>query len=126
MIPDRRKVSRRFLSHTIRVFNKASGQQIGNLVDITTGGVLIVSPKPMTKNRIVHMRLELTTELSHKPFLEFTTRCKWCREDIDPRFYKIGFQITKLPPEGAEIIQIIIEMLGFNEKGLWLGGQKTS
>jgi hypothetical protein len=72
------------------------------------------------------VRLELTPELSQKPFLEFTCRCKWCREDIDPRFYKIGFQIMKLPPEGSEIIQIIIEMLGFNEKGLWLGGQKTS
>jgi hypothetical protein len=112
---ERRKINRKFLSYFIRVFDGDSREQIGNLVDITPQGVMLLSPKPIAKNSIIHMRLEVTPDVSDKPYLEFSARAKWCRPDIEPSMYNIGFKILKLGQEDVEVVQRINDSFGFRE-----------
>ncbi len=44
---NRRKTIRRYLLYFVRIYDSSTSQQIGNLVDITTKGVMIVGPSPI-------------------------------------------------------------------------------
>ena len=81
---DKRKISRRFLLYYMRVYDAGTRQQIGNLVDITPHGIMVVSEHPRPQSQTTCLRVELTDEVSDKPFMEFSAHSKWCEPDIIP------------------------------------------
>ena len=111
---NRRKTNRRYLLYFVRIYDVATNQQIGNLVDITPQGVMIVSPESIPAGQAIRMRLELTTDVAEKPFMEFPTRTIWCHPDLDPNLYDSGFEILELSLEDSGIIEKIIETFGFH------------
>ncbi len=112
---DRRKSNRRFMLYYMPVYDLDTQHQVGNLVDITPEGIMIVSESAAVQGRTIHMRLELTGDVAAKNYMEFHARCKWCREDISPNLYNIGFEILDLAPDDAGIIKKIIETYGFRD-----------
>ncbi len=112
---NRRKINRRYLLYFVRVYDAATRQQIGNLVDITPQGVMIVGQEPIPAGQAIRLRLELTTEVADKPFLEFPAHSKWCHPDLEPSLHNTGFEILELTPEDTKIIQKIIETFGFRD-----------
>jgi hypothetical protein len=112
---NRRKINRRYLLYFVRVYDAATRQQIGNLVDITPHGAMIVSPDPIPTDQAIRLRLELTTDVAEKPFLEFPARSIWCHPDLEPSLYNTGFEILELTPEDVGIIQKIIGSFGFRD-----------
>lgn len=112
---NRRKINRRYLLYFVRAYDAVNLQQIGNLVDITPQGAMIVGQEPILEGRTIRLRLELTSEVADKPFLEFQTRSKWCHPDLDPSLYNIGFEILELSSEDSRIIQKIVETFGFRD-----------
>ena len=112
---ERRKINRRFLSYFIRVFDSDTRQQIGNLADITPQGILLISLHPIPKGQVIRLRLEVTPEVSDKPFLEFSAQSKWCQPDIDPKLFNVGFKLLQLTPEDTAIIKQINDTFGFRE-----------
>ena len=115
---EKRKVKRRFLLYYMRVYDGSTRHQIGNLVDITPKGVMIVSEEPLAENQIMNIRIELTTDVSEKPYMEFSARSIWCETDVSPSLYNIGFEIIKILPEDKKIVQRINEVFGFRENKL--------
>jgi hypothetical protein len=114
-VQNRRKINRRYLLYFVRVYDAAIRQQIGNLGDITPQGAMIVSPDPIPAGQAVRLRLELTTEVTDKPFLEFPTRSMWCHPDLELSLHNTGFEILELTPEDTGIIRKIIETFGFRD-----------
>jgi hypothetical protein len=99
----------------VRVYDAATRQQIGNLVDITPQGAMIVSQDSISAGQAIKLRLELTADIADKPYLEFPTRSIWCHPDLDPTLYNIGFEILELTPEDSSIVHKIIETFGFRD-----------
>jgi hypothetical protein len=112
---DKRKTKRRYLLYYMRVYDANTRQQIGNLVDITPQGIMVVSDHPLPEDKNTRLRMELTAEVSEKPFMEFSAHSKWCEPDIIPNMYNTGFEILDLSSEDAEIIQHIIKEFGFRD-----------
>jgi hypothetical protein len=112
---NRRKINRRYLLYFVRVYDADTRQQIGNLVDITTRGVMIVGQDPIPSGQAVHLRLELTSDIADKPYLDFPTRSIWSHPDLDPNLYDTGFEIQDLPSADSGIIEKIIETFGFRD-----------
>ena len=112
---DKRKIDRRYLLYYMRIFDAKTRQQIGNLVDITPGGIMIVSERPLPEGQTTRLRMELTDEVSDKPFMEFSAHSKWCEPDIIPNLYNTGYEILDLAPEDVKIVQRIIDEFGFRE-----------
>ena len=81
---DKRKISRRFLLYYMRVYDADTRQQIVNLMDITPHGIMVVSERPLPQGQTTRLRVELTDEVSDKPFMEFSAHSKWCEPDIIP------------------------------------------
>jgi hypothetical protein len=112
---NRRKVNRRYLLYFVRVYNADTHQQIGNLVDITPQGAMIVGQDPIPVNLAMRIRVEITADVANIPFLEFPSRSIWCHPDLDPSLYDTGLEILELTPEDSKIIQKIIETFGFRD-----------
>ena len=112
---EKRKTKRRYLLYYMRVYDVTTRQQIGNLVDITPRGIMVVSEHPILKGQVTRLRMELTADVSDRPFMEFSVRSRWCKPDINPNMYNTGFEILQLPPEDAKIILRIIKEFGFRD-----------
>jgi hypothetical protein len=114
-MPEKRKVKRRFLLYYMRVFESATRKQIGNLVDITPKGIMVVCDKPISDNLFMKLRLELSNEVAEKPWMEFVAISKWCKPDVNPSMYSVGFEILEIDKENAKIIDRIINEFGFRD-----------
>ena len=112
---EKRKTQRRYLLYYMRVYDVTTRRQIGNLVDITPRGIMVVSEHPIPEGQTTRLRMELTNEVADKPFMEFFAHSKWCEPDINPNMYNTGFEILDLAPEDAKIILRIIQEFGFRD-----------
>lgn len=111
---EKRKIKRRYLLYYMRVYDETR-QQIGNLVDLTPKGAMLVSEHPLPIKTNFHLKLELSEDVADKPYLEFNARSLWCQPDIEPHFYNTGFRILDLSPEDVKIVNRIIEVYGFRD-----------
>jgi len=115
IMKEKRKITRRFLLYYMRVYDATTRQQIGNMVDITPRGIMVVSEHPIPDEQTSRLRMELTNEVADKPFMEFSARSKWCEPDVIPDMYNTGFEILDLAPEDSKIILQIIDEFGFRD-----------
>jgi len=113
MPTEKRKLARRSFSYYMRVLDETSGQVIGHLSDISTGGFKLDCSKPIPINVDFRLRVELTSEVANKSFMVFLARSRWCHHDaIDPTSYNVGFQITNMAPSDFEIFSRMFERYG--------------
>jgi hypothetical protein len=112
---NRRKINRRYLLYFVRVYDADSLRHIGNLVDITPKGAMIVGPEPIPEGQSIRLRLELTPDITDLAFIEFPTRSIWHHPDLDPSLHNTGFEILELKPGQTKIIQKIIQSFGFRD-----------
>jgi PilZ domain len=112
-MPDRRKIKRRYLMYYSRVY--VAENLIGHLVDITPQGAMLISEKPVETDKIVKLRMELSADVTDRPFMEFIAKSLWCRPDIDPNFYNTGFELLGVSQSEIEIIEKIVEAYGFRD-----------
>jgi hypothetical protein len=112
---EKRKLKRRHLLYYARIFNVQTRELMGNLVDITPEGVMLVSEKTQPTDKPFQLSIELSADIADKPFLELSTKSIWCRPDVDPHFYTTGFELLYLTPRDRDIIQRIIDTYGFRD-----------
>jgi hypothetical protein len=115
MTNDRRKNKRRYLLYYTRIYDTAARKQAGNLVDITTQGVMMLSPEPFEVGKQYRLRMELSDDVSDRPHMEIDVLTRWSHPDIDPRLYSSGFEIFNLGAEEEKIIQRIVSIYGFRD-----------
>jgi PilZ domain len=109
-MPERRKLDRRSISYYLRIIDVDANQMIGHLADISLQGLKMDSQKPLPVNKEYRLRLNTTADVADKDFIEFAARSKWCQLDaLEPGLYDIGFEIVKIDPHDAEIVQHITD-----------------
>lgn len=110
---ERRKLKRRYFSEYMRVMNENTGELVGHLADISTGGFKLESSKPISPNMDFPFRIELSNEIADKSFMVFVARSRWCQPDnIDPTLFDVGFQIVNMTPGDFEIFRRMFEKYG--------------
>jgi PilZ domain len=114
-MPERRKFRRKDLLFYARVYDSKSGRTIGNLLNITPDGAMVLSEKQVDSDLMMELHIELPDGIATKQELVFTAKSLWCQPDINPEFYDVGFQFDKVSDEDGKIIQRMIEEYGFRE-----------
>ena len=116
-MPERRKLGRREFSDYLRLMNENTGELVGHLSDISTGGFKMESKKPIGTNLDFLLRMDNTNAVADKDHLVFSARSRWCRPDpADPALYNVGFELIDIAPEDIEIFIRIFEKYGSNVK----------
>lgn len=112
---DRRNEKRNFLLYYLRVFDTQSHVQVGNLVDISSMGAMLITPTPVPIGVDFNLKLELSEEVADIPFIEISAQSLWCHADIDPTLFNSGFKFLDVSPENASIIRKIVDTFGFRD-----------
>lgn len=119
-MPERRKLDRRSISYYLRIIDVGADQMIGHLSDISLQGLMMDSQKPIPVKKEYRLRINTTADVADKDFIEFAARSKWCELDaLEPGLYDIGFEIVKIDPLDAEIVQRIMDKYSVRGNNLY-------
>lgn len=113
-MPERRKMERKYLAIYSRVFDRTSGRVLGYLADLSQRGAMIISDDAMPESVDIQLRFDLPDPpLFSTDHLNLPARTAWCRPDIDPAFYNIGFEFLALTERESHIIEEMVEAYEF-------------
>ncbi|GAB4488507.1 MAG: hypothetical protein Fur0016_14290 [Anaerolineales bacterium] len=111
---ERRTLDRKYLMVYSRVFDRATGKILGYLSDLSPKGAMIISDDPIGENAKLSLRFDLPDPpLFSTDHLNLEARVAWCKPDIDPSFYNIGFEFLKINEQETAIIEEMIEAYEF-------------
>ncbi len=110
---EQRRQSRKDFRYYMQVFDMDTQKLLGHLADINSGGFKLDTQNPIPINKDFRLRLDLTSEIAHKPGMIFVARSRWCKVDpFDPFSYNVGFQLIKISSEDVEIFNRMMEKYG--------------
>ncbi|MEW5818537.1 MAG: PilZ domain-containing protein [Spirochaetota bacterium] len=112
---EKRDMKRWHLIYYLRVFDRNTNNLIGNLVDITTEGIMLISEKPINTNQIYYFRMDLPQAVEGKKEIQFDCQSLWCKNDVNPDFYDTGFKFVNISDNARKIITELINTFFFRD-----------
>ncbi|MBN1263847.1 MAG: PilZ domain-containing protein [Anaerolineales bacterium] len=112
MSEDKRELHRRHIRSYMSVHTVEGRQLLGQLVDITQKGLLVITENPIEKGWQAELKIKLSTILDGDTEIFFNACCVWCEPDINPRFYAVGFEIEEISSRSRKLIQLLIKKYG--------------
>lgn len=106
---NRRKHERFYLAHYLEVINRQTNLPIGQCVNISDGGMMLISRKPLKTKAIFQLRMFLPNTIERKKYIDFIGVSEWCRPDENPDFFNTGLQLRNVTPELTQIIRHLID-----------------
>ncbi len=114
---EQRRQKRRHLIYYLDVRDIDTGESIGRIVDITTGGLLIISnteyQAETSFNAVITLDSDALGEAQGE--LEVPIICRWSKSDINPDYFVNGFIFTELTKLKEQRIHRLISSLGFRD-----------
>jgi hypothetical protein len=117
MSTKKRKLTRKNFSYYMRVMNERTGDLLGQLGDISSGGFRLESDKAIAVGETFDLRIDQTGEIAPKGYITFTARTRWCQKDpYDPTIYNVGFQIIDMTPADYDIFVQMFNAYGVQKQ----------
>ncbi len=110
-VKERREYERYSLDHYLRVIDAETNKQLGDVVDISLGGIRLLSNEALPKGQTLRLRFEIAMGAEYQAEVLFAARTVWCRNDIDPGFYTSGLKYDNLSPQAKASLQNLIRLL---------------
>ena len=107
-IKDKREADRSHLVYYLRVFDGTSRKILGHLVDISEKGILLICGNPVLVDKTYRLRMSLPNQMKDQAEINFSATSRWCKDDVSPDFYLVGFQINDLEPVTKNLIISLI------------------
>lgn len=101
---ERRKHKRRNSIFYIKVFDNKTGKIVGRLVDITTGGMMLVSERPLKIGTVSKYRMPLPEKIHDVSEITFEAKSVWNGPDVNTDFFDTGFQFVEPSIETINLI----------------------
>lgn len=112
---NKRSVPRRHLIYYLRVFDTKSNMMIGNLVDISTKGIMVVSDNEVPAGQKFRLKMVLPDTLEGSKEIEFDAESRWCHNDTNPDFYDTGFELIDPDASFLDAVDRLVEDCLFKE-----------
>ncbi|MDH3392549.1 MAG: PilZ domain-containing protein [Desulfobulbaceae bacterium] len=110
-----RNLQRRHLIFYLEVYDDATNELLGHLVDLTTKGLKLVSKEAIATGKTYTMRMTLPEDYFEEKTLRFKATSRWCTNAVNPDFYDTGFQAEDLDRDTIDVVVKLIQALGFSD-----------
>jgi len=114
-LESKRKVERKHLIYYLKVIDQETDQIIGHAVNISNEGMMLISEKPIKTEFLFQLKMFLPEKIEDSRYFEFSAVSKWSREDENPDFYNIGFQLNNVSTEAVQVIEGLIDKFCLEE-----------
>jgi len=112
---DRRRQERKYLTFFSRVLDRDNGLLLGYLVDMTTGGALMIGSVPLKVNSEFHLRIDLPDHFAPQEQLDIDVKAVWSMPDTDPELYRTGLKLGKVDPMDLLTLEKLLSNYGMHE-----------
>lgn len=106
---EKRAYERYSVEFYLSVYDPDTDALVGHVVDISLGGLQLLSETPIPAGEECRFRMEVSLESGRQETVEFTAWLIWQSEDLNPGFYNAGFQFIDLSPGATRSVQAIID-----------------
>jgi hypothetical protein len=113
---EKRQADRWYLVFYLRVFDGMSHKILGHLIDISEKGIMLICDNPVEVNEGYRLRMRLPNQMKERDEIIFSATSRWCKPDVNPDFYLVGFQIYDLDPTTRDLISSLIKDFSYNGK----------
>jgi len=110
---DRRTIKRRHLIYYLRVWDLKTEQLLGHIVDINTGGFMLISEKQIEPDQTFELEIRWNTPDKEELRIQFQAISRWSTNDVNPAFFDSGFELIGAVEEVLEPIREMITEYGF-------------
>jgi len=101
------------LIYYLRVFDKKNNTLLGHLVDITTGGFMLLSENPIKTGIEFALSMDVPLPEGLTERVELNAKSCWSNQDANPAFYDTGFQFLDTSSQLRGRLQVMIDDLKF-------------
>lgn len=112
---DRRAVMRRHLIYYLRVWDKNSDKLLGHIVDINTGGFMLISEKKIELEQTFDLEIHWKSPEGEEIKIDFKAESRWSSNDVNSAFFDTGFKLLGPTDDVLEPIKKMIEEYGFQD-----------
>ena len=102
---------RKYLIYFSRAVDRHTGDLIGYLSDLSTGGAMIISPKQLEPNTHLHLSIDLPEGFSPS-ILNLNARVIWCNPDSDSDTYRSGIQLLNVTAQEMSLLGRVLSKHG--------------
>jgi len=112
---EHRSLKRRHLVYYLKVSDTQSGQLIGNLVDLTPQGLMLMSESPIETGREFALEIhEPKNRIGNRKLL-IKAKSLWCNNDVNADFYDTGFAVKHMPGDIFRELEDLVDERGFRD-----------
>ncbi len=120
-VSDQRKHARcKIEYHSIIVFDLEIAERLGRMENLTVGGFLLKSDKPLAINKIYRISMSLPDLINQKSVFRCLAKSLWGdkveslwgNETNTPEYYWTGFEFLILNESDTQTVALLIDQLG--------------
>ena len=115
---DKRVSPRLDVYYYLKVIDIATGKPLGRVVDLTTGGMLLISEISFEVGSAYSARIVLTGELFNGKSLDVKFTTQWSKADVKPSNFLNGVKFVELNSENTEYIKEVVRKIGVKSEDL--------
>ncbi len=106
---DKRKTPRKKAPEKVTVYDRATDNAVGQVVNMSTGGLLLLSDSPIPVDNVYQFRIMLPDFIDGTDSLNFGVESLWGSPAMDENYYWTGFQIIDISESDSRILEILIK-----------------
>lgn len=110
-VKERREYERYSVENYLRVIDVETGKHLGDVVDISLGGIRLLSHAALQKGQSFRMRFEIAMGEEYRAEVLFVGNVVWSRNDIDPGFYTSGIKYIQISAAARANLRELINLL---------------
>ncbi len=109
-----RKLERKELSQAITVLDTINGGVFGELVNVTTEGIMVMTDREIETQAIFQLALDLPEPINGANQIIVGADCLWCRRAENFYRYWAGFQIIDASEQALKQLEVVIDLYARN------------
>ncbi len=112
---DRRTVMRRHLIYYLRVWDRKTNKLLGHIVDIHSGGFMLISEKEVKPEKTFDLEIRWSTPEGKDIKIRFQAESRWSSNDVNLAFFDTGFRLIGPADDVLDPIRNMVEEYGFQD-----------
>jgi hypothetical protein len=109
MMQEKRQSTRKIANNTIQIHDLNTGRLLGQVVNLTSDGLMLISPQPIESNLVFQMELILQDQNHHQHNIRIGAESLWCSGANEPGYFWAGFQIIDISLDTIEFIESLMK-----------------
>jgi hypothetical protein len=111
-MPEKRKHPRTKAPFRVTVYDRSTDTAIGQVVNISIGGLMLISDRPIPADQVFQLRISLPEPIAEADSVEFGAESLWKSPAMVDDYFWTGFQIIDISESDSRILEALIQAWG--------------